>query len=128
MYGGEKKPRKLKVKENAAPKGIIITDIKNLFEQEQENYYKPVRAGNFYSNNYIEYNYCYKNNYTGYRNKTLSVKEYLHNIKPYFKDIINNRKEIDTWKVQLIRPINSFSSNDRVMYSRARRAPNSFKN
>ena len=57
VYGGEKKPRKLKIKENGAPKGIMITDIKNLFEQEQENYYKPVRAGNFYSNNYIEYNY-----------------------------------------------------------------------
>ena len=36
-----------------------------------ENYYKPVRVGNFWSNNYIEY----KSN--GDKNKTLSVKEYL---------------------------------------------------
>ena len=48
----------------------IIKDIKNLFEQE-ENYYKPVRVGNFYSNNYIEY----ENN--GNKIKALSIKEYL---------------------------------------------------
>ena len=48
----------------------IIKDIKNLFEQE-ENYYKPVRVGNFYSNNYIEY----ENN--GDKIKALSIKEYL---------------------------------------------------
>ena len=33
-----------------------IRHIKNLFEHaEEENYYKPVRASNFWSNNYIEY-------------------------------------------------------------------------
>ena len=43
-------------------------------------------------NNYIEYeNDCDKS-------KTLTVKEYL---KPYFKDIINNLKKSDTWKIQL---------------------------
>ena len=29
--------------------------IWNLFELEEEDYYKPVRIGNFWSNNYIEY-------------------------------------------------------------------------
>ena len=30
--------------------------MKNLFEQEEEkNYYKPVRVSNFYTKNYIEY-------------------------------------------------------------------------
>ena len=38
-------------------KDKILGDIKNLFEQEKEedNYYKPVRASNFWSNKYIEY-------------------------------------------------------------------------
>ena len=27
----------------------------NLFEHEEEDYYKPVRVGNFWSNNYIDY-------------------------------------------------------------------------
>ena len=45
-------------------KDRIFRDIKNLFE----DYYKPVRVNNFWSNNYIEY-------------KTLSVEEYLDKIK-----------------------------------------------
>ena len=32
----------------------IIRDIKTFFEQ-QEDYYKPVRVGNFWNNNYIQY-------------------------------------------------------------------------
>ena len=43
-------------KENEAIKYREITDIKNLFEHKEENYfYKPVRVGNFWSNNYFEY-------------------------------------------------------------------------
>ena len=30
-----------------------------------------------------------------YRNKTLSVEEYLNKIRPFFKDIINNLKTSD---------------------------------
>ena len=33
------------------------------------------------------------------KNKTLSVKEYLNKISPYLKDIINNLKKSDTWKL-----------------------------
>ena len=33
----------------------VIRDIRNLFENEEEDYYKPVQVGNFWSNNYIEY-------------------------------------------------------------------------
>ena len=62
-----------------------IRYIKNLFEQE-EDFGKPVTLGNFYNNNYIEYES------NDDRNKTLSVKEYLEEIKPCFKDIINNLK------------------------------------
>ena len=72
--------------------------IRNLFqhEKEQENYYKPKRVNNFWSNNYIEYKS------KGDRNKTLSVKKHLNKIRPYLKDIINNLKKSDTWKIQLI--------------------------
>ena len=59
----------------------MLRDIKNLFEHEEEekNYYKPVRVSNFWSNNYIQY----KSN--GDRNKTPSVVEYLDKISPYYK-------------------------------------------
>ena len=66
----------------------MLRDIKNLSEhkEKEENYYKPVRVSNFYSKNYIEYES------NGGRNKTVSVEEYLHKIRPYFKDFINNLK------------------------------------
>ena len=49
-------------------KGRVIKYIRNLSEHEQEDYYKPVRAVSFFSNNYIEY----ESNGDG--NKTLSVE------------------------------------------------------
>ena len=91
-------------KETKAIKDRILRDIKNLFEYEkEENYHKPVRVSNFWIGNYIEY----KSN--GDRNKTLLVEEYLNKIRPYLKDIINNLKKSDTWKIQLI-IANSFVS------------------
>ena len=38
---------------NDALKDRIITDIRNVFEYEEEHYYNPVIVGNFWSNNYI---------------------------------------------------------------------------
>ena len=55
----------------------MIRDIRNLFEVDEKDYYKPVRVNNFLSNNYIEY----KSN--GDKNKTLSVKKYVNKIIPY---------------------------------------------
>ena len=45
--------------------------------------------------NYIEYES------NGGRNKTLSVEEYLNKIRPHLKDIINDLKKADAWKIQL---------------------------
>ena len=53
-------------------KDKIIRDIKNFFKLEEESYYKPVRVGNFWSSNYVEYDS------NSNRNKTLSVEEYLN--------------------------------------------------
>ena len=81
-------------KENEAIKDIILRYIINPFENEaEENCYKPLIVSNCWSNNYIEY----KRN--GDRNKTLSVEECLNKIRPYLKDIINNLKRSDTWKI-----------------------------
>ena len=86
----------------------ILKDIKNLFkhEKEEETYYKPERVRNVWSNNYIEY----KNN--GDKKRILSVEEYLDKIRQYLKDIINNVKQSDTWKIQLAITVNSISSED----------------
>ena len=100
-------------------KDIILRDIKNIFEyeKEEENYYKPLRVNNVWSNDYIEY----KNN--GYKNRILSVEEYPDKIRPYLKDIINDLKRPGTWKIQLTTSINFISyrndNEDRVMQSKS---------
>ena len=58
------------------------------------------------SSNYVEY----KSNNN--RNKTLSVEDFLNKIRPYLKDIINNLKKSDIWKVQLTIANNFISSID----------------
>ena len=58
---------------------------------------------NFWSNNYVEYES------NGDINKTISVEKHLKKIGPYLKDIINNLKKSDTWKIQLT-IVNNFIS------------------
>ena len=99
-------------------KNIILRHIRNLFEHEEgKNYCKPVRAGNFWSNNYIEYES------KGDKNITISVEKYHNKIRPYLKDIINNLKKSDKRKIQLTIAINFISSRnndeERVMDSKS---------
>ena len=97
---------------------IILRDIGKIFKnEEEENYCKPVRAINFWSNNYIEYES------NGDRNKPLSIEKYVNKIRRYLKDIINYLKKFNTWKIQLT-TANKFASsidydNKRVMYSKS---------
>ena len=58
----------------------IIREIRNIFEHE-DKYYKPVRAGYFCCNSYIDYKS------KGGR-KVVPVEEYLNKIKIYLKHII----------------------------------------
>ena len=107
-------------KEIKGIKDIVLRNIKNLFEygKEEKTYCKPIRV-NSWSNNYIEY----RSNSD--KNKILSVEEYLYKIRPYLRDIIiNDLKQYDTWKIQLIITINFISSKDdndeeRVMQSKS---------
>ena len=63
-------------------------------------------VGYFRNNNYIEHESY------GDRNKTISAEEYLNKIRPYLKNIINNLKKSDTWKIQLAKTNNFMSSID----------------
>ena len=57
-------------KQNTAIKDVSFRNIRNIVEnEEEENYYKPVKVSNFWSNNYLEKKRC------GDINKTLLVKE-----------------------------------------------------
>ena len=83
-------------KETKAIKDRILRDIQNRFEhEEEENYYKPIRVSNFWSNNSVEYER------NSDRIKTLSVEEYLNKIRPYLNDIINDLKKSDIQNIQL---------------------------
>ena len=84
----------------------MISNIRNDFEQEKEDYYKPARASSCYSNNYIKYDS------NSDWNKTLSSKEYLDEIKPYLQDIRNNLKKSDRRNFQLAIALNFISSKD----------------
>ena len=86
-HGRQEKPKKIENKKRQskgkvikAIEGRIIRDIKNLFDQE-EDYYKLIRVVIFWSNNYIEYESIRD------RNKALTIKAYLDEIKSYLKDI-----------------------------------------
>ena len=61
-------------KETKAIKDRILSDIKNLFEQEEVNYYKPVTVNNFWSNNYIEYESDSDRNKTSKKLKNMLIK------------------------------------------------------
>ena len=87
-------------------KDKIIRDIREHFERQEEDYYKPKRISSFWNNNYIEY----KGN--GNRNNDLSLDEYLNKIKPYLKDIMIDLHRSDIWKIQLTIAINFISSKD----------------
>ena len=78
-------------KESKVIKDRIFTNIRNLFEhEEEENYYKPERVGNFCSYKYIEYES------KGDTKKTLSVEEYTFFYKKNFykKTSLKNPKTL----------------------------------
>ena len=61
--------------------------------KSEEDYYKPIRVDNFWNNNSIEY----ESNADG--NKTLLIEQFHNKTRPYLKDILNNLKKSDTWKI-----------------------------
>ena len=69
-------------------------------------YYKPIRIGNAFSSNYIEY----KSN--GDKDKTLFINDYLDIIRKYLSDIINDYKTQGESKIQLTVEINFICSKD----------------
>ena len=76
----KKKLKKYSVYTDIKYSEILETQrYKNLFEQEKENFYKPIRVDNFWSNIDIRYES------NGDRNKTLSVEEHPSKIQPYLK-------------------------------------------
>ena len=92
-------------KQKETIKDKMTRNIETLFEQE-DDYYKPIKVGNFWNYNYIGYE---SNNH---KNKNLLVREHTDEIKPFLKDIITDLQKSRAWKVQLTVTINFISSKD----------------
>ena len=110
-----------------------IRDIINLFDEINEDYYKPVKTKSAFNNNYIEYESRED------KDKNLSPKEYVDMIRPYLRDMINNHKTplkgslgkiFDNnlhgeWEIQVTMQINFVSSLDPAgigtMYSKSKK-------
>ena len=96
-------------------KKLIYDPKNNLFKPKEDNY-RSERIGNHFSSNYIEF----KSNED--KDKTLSIKDFLEEIKPYLSDIINNHKNQGEWKIHLTMAIKFFSPKDseeiRTMHSK----------
>ena len=94
-----------------------MKNIKTFFDHQEQYFYKPIRVGNFWNNNYIEYQSKVD------RNKNLLITEYLDEIKPYLKKVIIYLQKPDTWKIQLTKTINFICSKDtdeeHVMHSKS---------
>ena len=63
----------------------MLGDIRTLFEPE-EDFCKPIKIVDAFDGNYIQ------NENNGHKNKSLSIKDYLEEIKPYLIDLINDLK------------------------------------
>ena len=78
--------------------------MENLFS-DIDDCYKPILAKISFKKNYKVYEI------RGYKERYLSVEEYLDTIKSYLRDMINDHKTKE-WKVQLNMYINFISSKD----------------
>ena len=84
----------------------MVRDIRTLFELDEDDYYKPIKTGNAFNSNYIEYES------NGDKDKSLSVKEYLNKIRPYLSNMINDLKTQSEWKVEVAMETSFMSSKD----------------
>ena len=92
----------------------VLRDIRTPHKPDKENYYKPIRTGNAFSSNYIEYES------NGDKDKTLSIKEYLDGIKPYLNGLIDDLKTKGECKIQLTIAISSKDSDEtRIMHTKS---------
>ena len=86
-----------------------------MYDDIDEDYYKPIRTSNAFSSNYIEYES------NGDKGKTLSIEEYFDEIRPYLNSLIDSYRTQGEWKVQLSMIIKFLYSKDseeiRTMYN-----------
>ena len=100
----------------------IIKDIKNLFKLKKEQNDTAIKdiRNPFISKKEVKGLKDIKNHFQYEKEKKIK----LDKIRPYLREIVNDLKQSDTWKIQLTTTINFISSKDdndkeRVMHSKS---------
>ena len=91
----DKKIIKLNEYNNNNNNNDFIENVRDLFNIVN---YEPILIKTGFNNNYLEYR--------SEGNDSLSFEEYLNLIEPYLNDLINDKKDIGEWKLQLTAQIN----------------------
>ena len=60
--------------------------MRTLFKSDEEDYCKPIRIGNAFSSNCIEYES------KGDKDKMFSIKNFLDKIEPYLNNLIDDHR------------------------------------
>ena len=73
-----------------------------MYDDIDEDYYKPIRTGNVFSSNYIE------DESNGDEIKNLSIEEYFDGIRPYLNNLIDSYRAQGEGKIHLTMRTNFF--------------------
>ena len=83
----------------------------------KKDVYKPVKIYGAFSDNFAKYQCDSK------KDKSISIKKYLGKIREHLRRMINDKKKIGEWKIQLTIKTNFISSKDfmdvRDMFSKS---------
>ena len=66
--------------------------------------YRPIKISGAFSNNFVEYKSDSK------KDKSISIAEYLNNIREYLRKLIDDKSKNGEWKIQLVMKIILISS------------------
>ena len=81
-----------------------LVKIKKLINKPKKDVYKPIKINGAFSDNFVEYKSDSK------KDKSISIARYLNNIREHLRKLINDKRSIGNWKIQLIMKINFISS------------------
>ena len=76
----------------------------NEYEEIKKDVYEPIKISVPFNDNYVEYKS------ESERDKSISIKKYPDRIREYLRKMINDKKKIGEWKIQLVLKINFISS------------------
>ena len=73
-------------------------------KKSKKDVYKPIKISGAFINDYVEYKSNSK------KDKSISIASYLNKIREYLRKMIDDKKRIGEWKIQLVLKINFTSS------------------